>query len=161
AEAPLNAEDKEENSSAAADLDLLKTKLKARYQVASFRTPEELGVKVQRSLLDLRDQGKVTSTQTQREAIPRPPAPYYAHPYVGGSAGFVGRTAELSMLDAWAGSAEPVLIVDAIGGAGKSALAWEWTQSHLARVFPQRIGVLWWSFYESNATMGGLLARGL
>jgi hypothetical protein len=161
AEAPLNAEDREENSSAAADLELLKAKVRERYQVASFRTPEELGVKVQRSLLELRDQGKVTSTQAQRETIPHPPTPYYAHPYVTGGTGFIGRTAELALLDAWAESSDPMLIVEAIGGAGKSALAWEWTHSHLPHVFPQRQGVLWWSFYESNATMGGLLARGL
>jgi tetratricopeptide (TPR) repeat protein len=161
AESPLNEDDTEENSSAAQDLELLKAKVKKRYTVAYFHTPEELGVKLQRSLLELSDQGKVTSTKTQRDIIPHPPTPYYAHPYVAGSAGFIGRAAELSLLDSWGESSEPVLIVEAIGGAGKSALAWEWTHSHLARVFPQRTGVLWWSFYESNATMGGLLARGL
>jgi hypothetical protein len=133
AESPLNENDKVENSSAAQDLEILNAKLKARYVVASFHTPEELGVKAQRSLLELRDQGKLTSNEAQRDTIPHPPSPYYAHSYVAGSAGFVGRAAELGLLDAWAGSVEPVLIVDAIGGAGKSALAWEWTHSHLAR----------------------------
>ena len=102
AETPLNDEDKEENSSSAQDLELLKAKVQKRYTVGYFRTPEELGVKLQRSLLELRDQGKVTSNEMQREAIPHPPTPYYAHSYVAGSAGFVGRTAELGLLDAWA-----------------------------------------------------------
>jgi Domain of unknown function (DUF4062) len=93
AEAPLNENDKEENSSAADDLEILKKKLKARYVIGYFRTPEELGVKLQRSLLELRDQGKVTSNEAQRDTIPHPPTPYYAHSYVAGSAGFVGRTA--------------------------------------------------------------------
>jgi hypothetical protein len=79
AEAPLNDDNKEENSSAAQDLELLKAKVTKRYTIGCFRTPEELGVKVQRSLLELRDQGKVTSTPAQRETIPHPPASYYAH----------------------------------------------------------------------------------
>ncbi len=81
-----------------------------------------------------------------------PPKPYYAHPYFLGMQ-FFGRQAELAQLDAWATAAEPVMIIDAIGGAGKSALTWHWMREHAPRVFPKTDGILWWSFYEADATM--------
>jgi hypothetical protein len=39
---------------------------------------------------------------------------------------FVGRSAELGRLDDWGRSSNPVMIVEGIGGLGKSMVAWEW-----------------------------------
>jgi hypothetical protein len=165
---PLNAEDHEPDPERARLLEELKQELKRKYVVATFDTPEELGTKVYRSLVAMREDGKlpppeVATTPHERElaVIPTPPVPYYAHPYLLGASGFVGRRTELAQLDAWAHASEPLLIVEAIGGAGKSALTWDWAQTHLDVALPNRAGVIWWSFYESNATMGAFLTRGL
>ncbi|HEY1389165.1 MAG TPA: DUF4062 domain-containing protein [Ktedonobacterales bacterium] len=167
AENPLNDDDTESDPVRAQKLKALKDELQQQYVTATFQTPEGLGAKVLRSLVALREEGKLTPKEavtsphrriTEGETLPQPPAPFYVHPYVAGGAGFIGRRAELAFLDDWAGSAEPMLIVDAIGGAGKSALAWAWTHTRLNQAFPRRAGLLWWSFYESNATMSGFLA---
>jgi hypothetical protein len=83
---------------------------------------------------------------------PRPPQLYAEPPYVG-SAPFVGRLADLALLDAWAGSADPVMVVEAIGGTGKSALTWQWTTGHAPKVIDGLAGTLWWSFYEGSASV--------
>ena len=64
---------------------------------------------------------------------PAPPA-LYAEPRYMGSHSFVGRAAQLTTLNDWAAPAEahPVLLFEAIGGTGKSMLAWEWATRHAA-----------------------------
>lgn len=165
---PLNDEDHESDPARVRLLDELKQELRRKYVVATFASAEELGAKVYRSLVALRDDGRLPPPETatsphgrEPAVIPTPPSPYYAHPYLLSGSGFVGRRAELAQLDAWAQASEPLLIVEAIGGAGKSALAWDWAQTHLSTTLPRRDGVIWWSFYESNATMGTFLARAL
>jgi hypothetical protein len=159
----LNDRDVEADPARAQELAVIKDELRKQRTVASFSTADELGIKVLRSLLTLREEGKLTSTSDARapvEQVPSPPEPYYAHPYIG-SSHFVGRKRELGMLDAWADSADTTLLVDAIGGSGKSALTWEWTHTHLPTAFPQGQGLVWWSFYESQATVGKFLAHTL
>jgi tetratricopeptide (TPR) repeat protein len=163
AEQPLNEGDVELDTARAQELEDIKADLRAKYTVASFRTVEELGIKALRSLLALREAGALAASEASQapiEQVPTPPEPYYAHPYIGGSR-FVGRRNELGLLDAWAASADPTLIVEAIGGSGKSALTWEWVQHHLPTVLPERTGLVWWSFYESQATVGKFLAHTL
>jgi len=71
------------------------------------------------------------------------PAPYYAHSYPGTA--FTGRASELAALDEWAAEkGKPLMAWIAIGGMGKSALAWHWTRQHAGEFD----GVLWWSFYD-------------
>ena len=70
-----------------------------------------------------------------------------------GSAPFTGRAAQLNAMDAWAASADPVMVVEAIGGTGKSALTWEWTTTRAAAAIDGLAGRLWWSFYEGSASM--------
>jgi hypothetical protein len=163
AEEQLNERDVESDPIQAERLAAIKEELREKYIVGYFRTADELGVKVLRSLLTLRDEGKLSATeptQAPLEQVPTPPAPYYAHPYIEGSR-FVGRKNELGLLDAWATSADPTLIVEAIGGSGKSALTWEWVHTHLPTVLPDRAGLVWWSFYESQATVGKFLSHTL
>lgn len=165
---PLDEADHEPDPERARLLEELKQELLRNYVIGMFSTPEELGSKVYRSLVAMRENGKLPPPQSAttphgREpvVIPTPPEPYYAHPYLLSGSGFIGRRTELAQLDAWAHGSEPVLIVEAIGGAGKSALAWNWIQTHLDTTLPRRDGVIWWSFYESNATMGTFLVRTL
>ncbi len=53
----------------------------------------------------------------------------------------------------------PLLVVRALGGFGKSALAWHWL---LHDVDPRRWPrVVWWSFYEGDASFDRFLAETL
>jgi hypothetical protein len=79
-----------------------------------------------------------------------------AHPYAM-PPNFTGRAAERAMLTQWlTGDARhPVLVLRALGGFGKSALAWHWLLHDVPPAWWRR--VVWWSFYESDATFDGLL----
>lgn len=83
--------------------------------------------------------------------LPVPPAMHSVPPYIL-TTGFIGRRPELDALDAWARSADPMLVVEAIGGMGKSALTWEWARERAPRAVPGHAGTLWWSFYEGGAS---------
>lgn len=77
---------------------------------------------------------------------------------------FVGREAELKQLDDWLkghldtreGRAN-VLVLEALGGTGKSALAWHWTLEHAALALPALDQMLWFSFYEQGADMASFV----
>jgi 3',5'-cyclic AMP phosphodiesterase CpdA len=95
--------------------------------------------------------GKVKRT---RVSVPRPPT-LYAEPAYVGSHQFVGRQTQLETLSEWASPADshPVLLFEAIGGAGKSILTWEWTTKQATTVRKDWAGCVWYSFYEKGATM--------
>jgi hypothetical protein len=84
--------------------------------------------------------------------LPVPPIPHAVPPYIG-SAPFTGRADDLNGLDRWAGSPDPVMVVEAIGGTGKSALAWEWFSVKASAAIDGLAGRLWWSFYDGSASM--------
>jgi hypothetical protein len=94
--------------------------------------------------------------------IPAPPELYAEPPYIGSHA-FLGRTAQLETLTDWASSAEPhpVLLFEAIGGAGKSMLTWEWTTRHATAARDDWAGLFWYSFYEKGAVMADFCRRAL
>jgi Domain of unknown function (DUF4062) len=98
----------------------------------------------------------------ETKSIPKPPA-LYAEPYYLGSHQFVGRQAQLDTLSDWASASEPhpVLLFDAIGGTGKSMLAWEWLTRHAPRIRTDWGGQFWYSFYERGATMSDFCQRAL
>ena len=95
---------------------------------------------------------------------------------------FTGRVRERAMLTQWLiGDERPVLTLTAIGGMGKSALAWAWLQRDVlglplpglsdesskgessARV-PEANrpdGALWWSFYTTESRFSAFLDRAL
>jgi len=65
---------------------------------------------------------------------------------------FTGRIAERAMLTQWLNedSENHLFILRALGGFGKSALSWQWlTHDVKPEDFPK---VLWWSFYEGDAS---------
>jgi tetratricopeptide (TPR) repeat protein len=73
---------------------------------------------------------------------------YLAHPYPM-PPNFTGRAAERSMLDDWLerDTKHRLLVLRALGGFGKSALAWHWLMHDVS---PERWRqALWWSFYDN------------
>jgi tetratricopeptide (TPR) repeat protein len=161
ADAPLNADDREDDPAKQALLDALKTEARATHVVAHFSTIEELRFKALASLMRLKENRFHASPHSPSHIaadIPVAPAPYDAHPYFLGHH-FFGRQAEVRQLDDWARSSSPMMVIDAIGGAGKSALAWHWLHQHADAILPTLEGRMWWSFYESEGTMGKFLPK--
>jgi tetratricopeptide (TPR) repeat protein len=75
---------------------------------------------------------------------------HLAHPYPM-PPNFTGRATELKMLDDWlADDKDRLFILRALGGFGKSALAWQWINTHVDPAEWTRL--IWWSFYEGDAS---------
>lgn len=82
------------------------------------------------------------------------------HPYAI-SPDFTGRLEERKLLSEWLdpGNKIRLLIIQALGGFGKSALAWYWlTHDVSAEKWPR---VFWWSFYEGEASFEHFLEEAL
>ncbi len=91
---------------------------------------------------------------------PQPDRWFLPHPYPM-PPNFTGRLAERAMLTAWldADADNPLLSLRALGGFGKSALAWHWlTHDVPPAAWPR---VVWWSFYEGDASFDHFLAETL
>lgn len=86
--------------------------------------------------------------------LPDPPAFYASPPYIG-QIHFIGRNAQIQTLNEWAKQDDPtsVLLFEAIGGNGKSMLAWEWVTKHAEVARADWAGRFWYSFYEKGAVM--------
>lgn len=100
--------------------------------------------------------------QAGRITVPRIPQPYLAHPYPL-QENFTGRLKERAMLTDWlqAENAEPILSLIGMGGLGKSALTWYWLQKDLPQENLKFSGILWWSFYEREASFESFLSHAL
>ena len=84
-------------------------------------------------------------------AVPKPPTPYFAHPYPM-QKNFTGREKEREELTKWLkNDSNPVFIHVAIGGMGKSALAWYWLTEDVIKSGNALQGIIWWSFYDKEA----------
>jgi hypothetical protein len=145
---------------------------------ATFDSLEEFKEKAARSVADLSryldeaDESADSDSPTlslpgplataEPDPIPTAPAFYAEPPYIG-SHKFVGRQAQLDVLDDWASAADshPVLLFEAIGGTGKSMLTWEWTTRHATRVRGDWAGRFWYSFYEKGAILADFCGRAL
>lgn len=125
-----------------------------RLGMANTITGPASGVTMQ--IGELRGNVNLSASSTSKE--PRTWELHAVPPYVGG-ASFTGRARHLDELDDWARSGEPVLVIESIGGMGKSALAWEWT-AHRAPEIGLR-GRFWWSFYEGTASMVDFMVEAL
>ncbi|MCH8805311.1 MAG: TIR domain-containing protein [Planctomycetes bacterium] len=81
---------------------------------------------------------------------------FLAHPY-SMPPNFTGRVLEREMLTGWlnAEAAHPLLSLRALGGFGKSALAWHWLTHDVDPTNWPR--VVWWSFYEGDASFDNFL----
>jgi tetratricopeptide (TPR) repeat protein/transcriptional regulator with XRE-family HTH domain len=96
-------------------------------------------------------------------SIPLPPQPYFAHPYPL-QENFTGRVQERKLLMEWlAGDQSPVLALVALGGMGKSSLTWTWLQKDVLNLAEANRphGILWWSFYETEATFASFIDQAL
>jgi len=86
------------------------------------------------------------------QAAPAEPTPAgwcLAHPY-GMPPNFTGRAIERALLSEWLETdpLHPLLVLRALGGFGKSALAWHWLLHDVdAACWPR---VVWWSFYDER-----------
>lgn len=137
-----------------------------------FTSPENLATKITQAIHNWEHQ------QAERKGYETPQSedvvhlqPYFAHSYPL-QKNFSGRTNERQMLTKWLTEGkEPILALIAMGGMGKSALTWVWSnldvlKRDLSGVLPNRKedvgtnhepnsfrpeGVLWWSFYEREA----------
>lgn len=84
---------------------------------------------------------------------------FFGHRY-GDLAAFTGRADELKMLDEWlANKKESLLIINAFGGFGKSALTWHWLNNNVDKGTWQT--AIWWSFYEKESGFDSFLAETL
>ncbi len=124
--------------------------------VAYFTTTVDFESKLSASLGKLLLERSVTSNNASNQhqassnqlLIPRAPTPFIAHPYPLPQH-FTGREAEKALLSNWLHNApEPLLVLEAIGGMGKTALSWVWLQQEVLAKNAELEGVLWWSFYD-------------
>jgi hypothetical protein len=83
---------------------------------------------------------------------------FYGHRY-GDLAAFTGRATEFEMLDKWLkNNDEALLMLRALGGFGKTALAWTWF-NRVDRAQWQT--AVWWSFYEKESGFESFLSETL
>ena len=113
----------------------------------NFTDPEELGIawrQVFRAFGIV--EGKVEAPQEKT-----PKQWQLFHPY-GMPPHFTGRVAERQMLSDWLqDTTQPLLVLRALGGFGKSALTWHWLLNDVERQKQNWSRVVWWSFYEEKA----------
>ena len=145
-----------------AKLERLIAEAKARSICATFSSVEELASRVLQSMSDLRmewaeprhpwPQG---SSKKKRRILP--PQLLAIPTFISGHE-FVGRRAELASLNEWAMGTNPVLVIEAIGGEGKSTLSWQWLNEQIRKSDSAFAGFLWYSFYEGGADMAAFAA---
>jgi len=95
-------------------------------------------------------------------SLPRPPLLAAVPKYLG-SHEFVGRESELQTLSDWCAEADPhpMLLLEAIGGSGKSILTWELTKKYAPSTRSDWAGLFWYSFYEKGAVMADFCCQAL
>jgi hypothetical protein len=161
---------------AAEKLKQLKARVGKERVAAFFKSPEDLRGHVlealtafAKDLVNFSDLATSLSDSMHRQTIiPTPPQPYVAHPYALLRSGdLIGRDAELNDLTNWISKPKVdafnarIFCLVAIGGMGKTALAWHWFNQIAPKVTASLSGRLWWSFYESDATFDNFLNRAL
>ena len=124
-------------------IDRFRTLLLKKHTCSFFTTPASLYEKL---TLDI-------------EKFPVPP--YIAHPYAL-QANFTGREQERKMLTDWLTTEpHPLLSVIAIGGMGKTALAWYWLMEDILGSDEQPRKIVWWSFYDRESGFGRFLKKAI
>lgn len=87
--------------------------------------------------------------------------PYIAHPYAL-QENFTGRKQEREMLTDWLKKEpHPMLSLIAIGGMGKTALAWYWLMEDIVGSDEQPKKILWWSFYDRESSFERFLKKAI
>ena len=137
-------------------LNRLKTELVESGILGFFNDPAELRSLVLQSLHELQVKPRDIigpPPPPPKLELPRPPAVYAVPDYTLTNT-FVGRSSELDLFDKWARSSDPIMVVEGIGGLGKS-------RRHLGMdalacapdAIPDLAGRVWWSFYEKGTSM--------
>jgi tetratricopeptide (TPR) repeat protein len=136
-------------------LNRIKKELGSSGFLAYFRDPAHLRSLVLQSLHELRVQqsGTVSGPSPAAKVVLPAPPEVYAVPEYKLTNTFIGRSLELDRLDGWAKSSDSIIVVDGIGGQGKSAVTWEWMQRRAPMAISSLAGRIWWSFYERGASM--------
>lgn len=155
-----------DKGAAAEKLEALKNRLSTEKVRDMFTTKEDLRGKVIQALVPYHH-GDLTAFHYVSD-IPQPPETYIAHPYtLLQTKQVIGRQRELNLLTEWVtkpntelGQARIFNLV-AIGGMGKSALTWKWFNDIAPRVMQPLAGMMWWSFYESDASFQNFIIRAL
>jgi hypothetical protein len=132
---------------------------------AEFNSLDEFEDMVGRSVAGLRRHlDEVLSGQMHPHdaPIPNPPA-LYAEPHYIVANKFIGRQAELRELSDWALPSDPhtMLLLEAIGGNGKSMLTWAWANGYAPGVRSDWAGRFWYSFYADGADMADFCRHAL
>ncbi len=119
------------------------------FTYADFTDPANWDNELKRVIAAIRE-SPVPQTPTQL-------LPNLVHPYAL-QANFTGRVRERKELTAWlADDARPICALIAMGGMGKSALAWYWVKNDMLTTAQASSafavdGVMWWSFYEGESS---------
>ncbi|NIM12217.1 MAG: DUF4062 domain-containing protein [Candidatus Aminicenantes bacterium] len=122
--------------------------------VSTFTSTSDFEIKLSTSLGKLMAKQKAEKERKKEKPIPEicipfAPTPFIAHPYPLPEH-FTGRAAEMAELSNWFyNEKKPVLVMEAIGGMGKTALTWVWMQKEINEKAVELDGVFWWSFYEA------------
>jgi hypothetical protein len=148
-----------ETGEGAEKLKKLKERLKKERVVGFFSSADDLLAQVIQALVPYREPD-LTAFHYVSD-IPEPPEAFIAHPYtLLQTHRLVGRQAELNLLTDWVAKpgtdiyAAHIMNVVAIGGMGKSALTWKWFNEIAPQEMKPLAGRMWWSFYESEASVG-------
>lgn len=118
-------------------------------QTITLRNIDSKTDEIKNMIENLRNDIKnVIEKETQRtitEAKPKKPLIFIPHPYPE-APNFTGREKEREMLTNWLteDKEHPLLSMVAIGGMGKSALAWRWLQEEVIERGLELDGVVWW-----------------
>jgi tetratricopeptide (TPR) repeat protein len=103
--------------------------------------------------------GMIVVQPTPQPSVPVPQVPkswHLKHPYPM-PPNFTGRVDERKQLTGWLNDTEhPLLVMRALGGFGKSALAWHWLNHDVDKSKWTR--VVWWSFYEGDSSFENFLS---
>jgi len=136
---PSSPECRDKNSES---IDVFRNLLK-KHTCSYFTTPESFYDKLK---LDI-------------QKFPIPPAYYPIYPM---NENFTGRKQEREMLTNWLRKdSHPMLSVIAIGGMGKTSLAWYWLTEDIKGSDEQPRKILWWSFYDSEAGFDRFLRKAI
>jgi len=157
----------------AAKLKALKERVGKERVAAFFETSADLHGHVIAALQKFREEQQEADGEAAAEraaavlhrhsAIPTPPTADIVHPYtLSETQALIGRQKELGVLTEWVSDPNfHIFCLVAIGGMGKSALAWKWFIEIAPKEMPELEGRLWWSFYESDASFENFMNRAL
>jgi len=160
-EHPIKPKDVDTDPEKVAKLTAFKDHLKNKHIVGFFKSPDELGLLaiqgLAREAIEAAKRAGENDPETldEKEELIVPPE-LLALPRYTLTANFIGRQRELAQLDSWSQNAEkPMMVVEAIGGMGKSALTWEWVNKKAQS--DNYDGRFWYSFYEGGTNMQSFL----